>query len=68
MTLKLVIIGTAPTLDTSVVVGPFRSERAAAEAETQLTLRGYNTEICELSTLEQLPELPAEFDWENWRH
>lgn len=45
---QLVVIGTSPAHDVSVVVGPFRSPDRAEQASQDLTAKGYNTETCPL--------------------
>jgi hypothetical protein len=47
----LVVVGTSPFHDTSVAVGPFRSEDIAANAAEVMTERGWNVEVCELVSL-----------------
>lgn len=44
---QYVVIALDPTVDTSRVVGPFRSLGRAEQASEALTLKGYNTETCE---------------------
>ena len=57
----LIVIGTAPTLDVSVAVGPFHSEASASVASHELTLRGYNAEICVLSKMSEIDTVSS---WE----
>lgn len=51
---QYVVIGTAPTMDVTVAVGPFRSEKAASEAWNELTAKGYNAETCPLLKVDDL--------------
>jgi len=48
---QYVVIGTAPCNDTSVAIGPFRTEAKASQAWDQLTHLGYNAETCLLMSL-----------------
>ncbi len=51
-----VVIGTAPSMDTSITVGPFRTvERATEVATDGLTPLGWVTEVCELLRIEEVP-------------
>lgn len=54
-----VTVGTAPTVDVSVVVGPFRSRQRAIDAAGAMDALGYITEICECQALDDLEPL----DW-----
>ena len=50
-----VVIGTAPTVDGTVVVGPFRTAERASEAWMGLAAKGYNAETCDLERIEEVP-------------
>jgi hypothetical protein len=55
------VIGTAPTVDTSVGVGPFRSSDKADAAWSELTTLGYNAEVIPLFRTSNLePVTPEE--------
>ncbi len=54
------VIGTSPAIDTSVLVGPFRSENKAREAAEDLTVKGYNTEVCQMLST---GEVETSLDW-----
>jgi hypothetical protein len=56
----LIVIGTSPFHDTSVAVGPFRSEKKAGDAADELTSRGWNAETIPLSRITEIPELVNE--------
>lgn len=45
---QLVVLGTSPFIDTSVAVGPFRSQERAQDAVLELEYKGYVTETVEL--------------------
>lgn len=49
---QYVVIGTSPFNDVSVAVGPFRSLDRVAEADAEMSHRGWNTESCELMSLD----------------
>jgi hypothetical protein len=51
---RTVVIGTAPDNDTSVVVGPYRSQAAVDRAVRNLERKGYNPEVCELRRLSEV--------------
>jgi len=51
----LAVIGTSPFNDTSVAVGPFRSEKSAQAAAEELDLRGWNTEVVPLGRVADMP-------------
>jgi hypothetical protein len=55
-----VVIGTAPVVDTSVVVGPFRSIERASAAWDALTAKGWNAELCTLATVAEVESVD---DW-----
>lgn len=59
---QYVVIGTAPTVDTAVAVGPFRSEKTTSEAYDELTAKGYNAEVCELFAVADIDHVT---DWGN---
>jgi hypothetical protein len=50
-----VVVAFSPVADASAVVGPFRSYGWAKEASKNLMARGYNTEICPLTQVEDVP-------------
>lgn len=52
---QYVVIGTSPFADTSVAAGPFRSQGRAERVDTEMTFRGWNTEICELISESDIP-------------
>jgi len=54
---QYVVIGTHPTVDTSVTVGPYNSADRAAEASAAMDALGYVTEFCPLERLEDLDPL-----------
>jgi hypothetical protein len=54
MAAQFVVVGISPFHDTSVAVGPFRSAAKIAEAESDLTHKGWNTETIELSRLDEI--------------
>ena len=49
-----VVIGTAPDVDTSVVVGPFRSIERARSVSEDMDQFGYVTEVAECQTLAEV--------------
>jgi hypothetical protein len=53
-----VVIAQSPSVDVSQVVGPFRSSATALSAVDALESKGYNTEMVELSKLEDLDYSP----------
>lgn len=55
----IVVVGTAPTVDTAVVVGPFRSRQRALDVAGQMDALGYVTELCDCTSIDQLEPL----DW-----
>lgn len=59
---QYVVIGTHPTIDTSVTVGPFNSSEAAYEASRAMDALGYVTEFCPLEKLADLEPLTG---WED---
>jgi hypothetical protein len=52
-----VVVATFPTMDTAVTVGPFRSAARAESAYDEMTSRGWNAEVCELQTIDEVAEL-----------
>lgn len=52
---QYVVIGTSPFADTSVASGPFRSIERAGRVDTEMTFRGWNTEVCELVAESEIP-------------
>ena len=54
MSESLVVIGTSPAQDTSVVVGVYRSSEKALEASSDLEALGYVTEICPVVKVEDV--------------
>lgn len=54
-----VAVGTAPTVDTAVVVGPFHTHRRALEAAGEIATLGFVTEVCECQSVSDL----APQDW-----
>lgn len=60
---QYVVIGTAPTVDVTVAVGPFRSLARVREADEELTAKGYNTETCQLFDVDEV-ELLSGWDEE----
>ena len=53
--LTYVVVAYSPVIDATAVVGPFRSYEWAIEASQDLVGKGYNTEICPLSKVEDVP-------------
>jgi hypothetical protein len=49
--LTYVVVAYSPFVDTTAVVGPFGSYEWALAASQDLVGKGYNTEICPLSTV-----------------
>ena len=54
MVAQYIVIGLSPFMDTSVATGPFRSQAKAAEASDALEWKGWNTEVVELSTVDEI--------------
>ena len=52
--LTYVVVAYSPVVDTTAVVGPFRSYEWAVAASQDLVGKGYNTEICPLSKVEDV--------------
>lgn len=60
-----VVIAQSPSVDASQVVGPFKSISKAHDASSELTSKGYNTEIVPLVHISDVDNSPA---WEYEGH
>jgi hypothetical protein len=52
--MRLVVIGTSPDHDTSIVVGPYIKEHTANRAATRLVKSGWNAEVVQLQTVSEV--------------
>lgn len=60
-----VLIGKSPFADESVVLGPYEDYGAAYFHDNDLVLRGYDTEIVELTPISEIESIPFRIDpWE----
>ncbi len=53
------VIGTAPTVDTTVAVGPFRSLDRVRDAENDLIAKGYNVETVSLFAVDEVESVSS---------
>lgn len=56
----LIVIGTAPTMDTPVAAGPFKTEKAALDARSDLEQKGY---VADIVPLEKTSEIEPADAW-----